>query len=246
MNGLHQGVLAVFHWLEYIGLLSALGSFVVRRLARIRPRIGWADPPMHIALGLALIGSIGLLVFGPETVPVMARVVAEAIALMLCLRGIPYVAVFAALAAALLPFSDHAAAVQPPAGAELADAVHVLSAGMWAGGILALASLRPPGGWKAPEARALLERFARVALIAFGVTALTGVLRATEQLTGVSDLWRTSYGITLTLKSAGVVVMLLLSSMAWRRGAEVARVEAVVAGLVVAATALLAVLPSPA
>jgi putative copper export protein len=150
------------------------------------------------------------------------------------------------LAAVLLPLGGHAAGVLPAGGAELADALHVLSAGMWAGGILALASLKPPDGWKSPEARLLLERFAGLALIAFAVTALTGLLRATEQLPAVSDLWTTSYGVVLALKSLGVIVMLALSSLAWRRGLPVARVEAVVAAVVIGLTALLAAYPLPA
>jgi len=84
-----------------------------------------------------------------------------------------------------------------------------------------------------------------VALIAFAVTALTGVLRATEQLHGISDLWSTSYGIVLALKGVGVGVMLLLS-LAWRRGLPVARAEAAVAVMVVAATAVLAAYPNQA
>src|SRR5437016_12678927 len=117
---------------------------------------------------------------------------------------------------------------------------------MWAGGILALASLQPPGGWRGEEGRALLERFARIALIAFGVTALTGVLRASEQLTGLSDLWSTAYGLVLVFKAAGGLVMLALSALAWGRGPPVARPEAVGAGVVVGATALLAAFPLPA
>ena len=92
----------------------------------------------------------------------------------------------------------------------------------------------------------LLQRFGRVAPIAFGITALTGVLRATEQLGGVSDLWSTTYGQVLIFKSAGVLVMLALSALALRRGVSVARLEAMVAVLVVGATALLAGFPLPA
>jgi putative copper resistance protein D len=206
---------------------------------------------MEVAFGAALVG--GLAVVGGEAlragaVPpwfAIARVAAEAAALVLCIRGIPFVAPAAVLAAVLLPLGGHAAGVQPPAGAELADVLHVVSAGLWAGGILALASLHPPGGWRSAEARLLLERFAGVALIAFAVTALTGVLRATEQLSTLSELWGTSYGIVLTLKSLGVIVMLALSSLAWRRGLPVARAEAVVAAIVVGLTALLAAYPLP-
>jgi hypothetical protein len=59
----------------------------------------------------------------------------------------------------------------------------------------------------------------------------------------VSDLWTTSYGVVLGVKTAGVIVMLLLSWLAWRRGLPVARLEAVIALLVLAATALLAAYP---
>jgi putative copper export protein len=252
VSGRPDLVLAVLHWIEYLGLLGGLGSIVVRRLAANRPPIRWARPPMHIALGAAFAGGLALIsveAFHAGTLPGWERVVrvaAEGLAFVFCLRGISFVAPPAALAAALLPFAGHAAAVNPPGGAELADALHVLSAGMWAGGILALATLQPPGGWRGVEARLLLDRFAGVALIAFAVTALTGVLRATDQLHEVADLWTTSYGAVLALKSAGVAVMLVLSLLAWRRGLPVARAEAGVAVLVVAATAVLAAFPNQA
>jgi putative copper export protein len=244
-------VLAALHWVEYVGLLGGIGSIVVRRLARNGPRIPWADPPMHVFLGLAFLGGLAVItVEGLEAGALpgwerLARVAAEGVAFVLCIRGIPLVAPVAVLAAALLPFASHAAAVQPSAGAEFADAVHVLSAAMWAGGILALATLRPPDGWRGPEARTLLDRFGGVALIAFAVTALTGVLRASDQVHDVSGLWTTSYGEVLALKSVGVGIMLVLSAVAWRRGVPLARAEAAAAVLVIAATAVLAAFPTP-
>jgi putative copper export protein len=242
VNGPPDLALAAFHWIEYLGLLGGLGSIVVRRLGRMPPRVHWAEPPMHVAFAGALVGGIALLSVGPSWL-LFVRVVAEAAAFVLCVRGIPAVAVFAILAALLVPFTGHAADVRPvPLGAEFADALHVLSAGIWAGGILALASLRPPGGWMEEEGQMLLERFGRIALLAFAVTALTGVLRATEQLTDVSDLWATAYGLALVLKSIGILIMLALS-LAWRRGWPAARAEAALAVLVVAATALLAAFP---
>ncbi len=238
-------VAAVLHWIEYLGLLGGLGSIVVRRLAAIKPRLGWVRPPMHIAFATALCGGFFLLLQHPAW-PVAARAACEGAAFYLCLSGKRYVAPFGVLAALLLPFSGHAASVFPAAGAEFADALHVLSAAMWAGGILALASLRPPGGWSGEEAQLLLDRFGRIAFIAFGVTALTGVLRATEQLVQVSDLWTTSYGAVLMLKSAGVLVMVALSAIGWRRGFSIARAEAAMAVAVVALTALLASIPTAA
>lgn len=251
MSGRPDFFLAICHWVEYLGLLGGLGSIVIRRLAANRPPIPWARPPMHVALGVAFLGGVAVVTVqgfhtgSPPGWESLARVAAEGLALMFCLRGVSLVAPAAALAAALLPFAGHAAAVEPAAGAEFADALHVLSAGMWAGGILALATLRPPDGWRGAQARTLLDRFSGVALIAFAVTALTGVLRATEQLHGLGDLWQTTYGAVLALKTVGVGIMLVLSSLAWRRGLPVARVEAALTVLVVAATAVLAAFPTP-
>jgi putative copper export protein len=230
-------VLAVFHWLEYLGLLGGVGSLVVRRLARMPPRIAWVDPPMHVAFAAALAGGLGLLVATPGWA-VGVRVAAEGAALLLCIRGVPFVGPPAVFATAALSVTGHASG----AGAMFADALHTLSAAMWGGGVLALASLRPPDGWRAEEARDLLARFGRIAFIAFGITALTGLLRATEQLHDLSDLWTTGYGVVLALKVAGVGLMLGLS-LVWRRGRPVAGLDAGVAVLVVGATALLAAFP---
>jgi putative copper export protein len=251
VSGSPDFLLAAFHWVEYSGLLGGIGSIVIRRLARNGPHIRWGDPPMHVFLGVAFLGGLAVITVegldagalpGWERV---ARVAAEGLALVLCVRGVPLVAPLAVLAAVLLPFASHAAAVQPSAGAMFADAVHVLSAAMWAGGILALASLHPPAGWRSPEARVLLDRFGGVALIAFAVTVLTGVLRASDQLHEVSGLWTTTYGEVLGLKSIGVAIMLVLSAVAWRRQIPFARAEAAVAVLVVGATAVLAAFPPP-
>jgi putative copper resistance protein D len=150
------------------------------------------------------------------------------------------------LAALTLALTGHASHVEPAVGSEFAGGLHVLSAGMWAGGILALAGLNPPGGWGGAEARVLLDRFSPIALIAFGVTALTGVLRATEQVSSLSDLWSTPYGIVLVLKVLGVGLMVILSTLAWRMRLPVERAEAALAVLVIAATAILASFPPPA
>jgi putative copper export protein len=253
-------VIAGFRWLEYIGLLGFIGVLVVRRLAANQTTLLWARMPMHPALALALVGGVATLaiptissgsadaatmyLFGAPYGWVRAgRVLAEGLALGMCLRGIRLVVVPGLLAVALLPFAGHAASVQPPFAGIAVDVIHVASAGMWAGGIVALATLRPPGGWRGGEGRALLDRFARVAPLAFAITALTGVLRATEELSAVSDLWSTPYGAVLSLKTGGVLLMLGMSWLTWRRGLPLARLEAAIALLVIAATALLAAYP---
>ena len=110
---------------------------------------------------------------------------------------------------------------------------------------MALATVRPPGGWNGEERKALLLRFGRVALIAFAITAMTGVLAAAAALSSPSDLWTMQYGLVLSVKSAGVLVMVILSTLAWRRGFGLVRFEAGVAILVLAATAVLAATPIP-
>jgi copper transport protein len=193
---------------------------------------------MHIAFATALAGGVGLLVTGPSVL-LLVRVLAEGTALILCMRGIPMVAVFAVLAAALSSFTGHATGA-----AIFGDVLHVLSAAMWGGGILALASLRPPEGWKSVEAVTLIGRFGRVAQVAFAITVLTGVLRATDQLQDVSDLWTTTYGGVLAVKVLGVLAMVVIS-LAWRRGSPLARLDAAVTIAVIGATALLAAFPLP-
>ncbi len=251
--------IGALRWLEYVGLLAAVGMFVIRRLAANQPRIGWARPPLHLALAAALVGGLavvtaegwaaagsGALAFllgGPAGWVRVARIAAEALALVFCLRGMRLVAPAAVFAAAAVAFAGHAAAARVMTGGIFIDALHVLAAGMWGGGILALASLRPPGGWEGESARALLGRFGRVAAIAFALTALTGVLRATEELRDLNDLWLTPYGVVLSLKAAGVLVMVALSALVSRRGMRLGRAEAVLALVVIALTALLAAYP---
>ncbi|MGH7417006.1 MAG: copper resistance D family protein, partial [Candidatus Rokuibacteriota bacterium] len=175
----------------------------------------------------------------------LSRLVGEGLALALAiggsrLIGIPVAAVLVALAAA-----GHAAAVRPVWWGVAADAVHLASAGLWAGGILALAMVRPPGGWRTPEARRLLDRFSPVALAAFLATIGAGVLRGFQELGDLGDLVTSSYGRVLGLKVLAVTGMVPLSILAWRGLARSLRLEAAVAVVVIGAAALLAAYPLP-
>lgn len=254
--------LALLRAAEYAGLLAAAGALVLGGLARREPRISWAEAapvlPLAVALaaGAATVAGEALLAAGslPGVLPYLgstaglprvARVVAEAFALGGSLvRGMP---VRGALGAALLALaaSGHAAAVRPAWAGIGAGWVHLISAGVWAGGILTLARLRPPGGWRGDEARRLLARYSPVALAAFAVTALTGIGRAGQELATVSDLGRTPYGRALTLKVLAVAAMLPLSLVSWRRLLRSPRREAILAVAVTAVAALLAAFPLP-
>jgi putative copper export protein len=176
---------------------------------------------------------------------VIVRVAAEGIALALCVYGRPWVVAPAIFAVLALPFAGNGALPNPSGGAIFTDALHVLSAGAWGGGILVLARLRPPDGWGGEEGRALLTRFGPVAFLSFTATALSGALRAAETLGSVSYLWSTPYGLVLSAKTAGVLVMVAMSAIGWSRGWRFTRLEGVVVLFVLAATAVLAAFPMP-
>lgn len=241
---------AAFRWVEYAGLLGFVGVVVIRRLAGMQPTLRWASVSMVPALSAALVGGLGVLAAGTLRtghidIAVVVRLALEAVALGLCLyvgRSVVPPAIAAALA---LPFSGHAALAVPAIGAIFADAVHILGAGMWAGSILVLATLRPPGGWGGGDGRALLRRFAPVAFLAFAITAMTGLLQASAAIGDPSNLFKSPYGLVLAAKTAGVLVMVAISAFAWRRGWRFARVDGVVVLIVLAATALLAAFAIP-
>jgi putative copper export protein len=233
-----------FRWVEYAGLLGFVGVVVVRQLAGQPPWLHWARPGMERALAVALAGGAVSVALAPSWAGAV-RVLVELAALVFCLRWGPGAVPAGFAAVLLLAPAGHAARVEPALPAILVDELHVLSAGMWAGGVVVLATLRPPDGWGGGEGRDMLTRFGRVAMVAFAITAMTGLLRATEELTGVSDLWTTAYGVVLQAKSAGVLAMLVLATITWRRGVPLARTDAVAALAVMAATGLLAAFPMP-
>jgi copper transport protein len=257
-------LLAVARTLEYAALLLAVGMLLVRRLARRPPRlewprlrIGWALA-VALASGLAVVLGEALLAAGSPSlgevtayftsgVPGMARlarVALEALALASVLsRRSPAPSLGGAVV--VLAAAGHAAAVTPRWWGIGVDALHLLTAGAWAGGILALATIRPPGGWRGPEARALLDRFSPMALTAFVATVGFGVLRGAQELSALGDLFGTSYGQVLTLKVLVVLIMAPLSALLWLRLGGTPRAEAAVAGVVIALAALLAAYPLP-
>jgi FMN phosphatase YigB (HAD superfamily)/putative copper export protein/methionine-rich copper-binding protein CopC len=257
--------LAALRALEYAGLLLAVGFLLLLQLAALAPRLEWVRTGLPVVLaatalaGLAVVLAEALAAAGapsPGTMAVylgsgpagwtrLGRVAAEVAALAVALRwprltALPLGAALVALAAA-----GHAAAVRPVPLGDAVTVLHLASAGLWAGGVLALAAQRPPGGWRAREGRRLLARFSPVALAAFAVTAATGVLQGAEELNGLGDLVTTAYGQVLGLKALAVLAMVPLSVLAWRRLFPAPRLEAALALVVVAASALLAAFPLP-
>ena len=105
------------------------------------------------------------------------------------------------------PLSGHQA-TEPNASlvGQVADWVHLVSAMLWAGGVLTLALVVWP---LAPDLRrAAFLRFSRIAVGLVAVLVAAGTVVAIERLPAVSDLWETSYGVTLLVK-IGLVVLAL-------------------------------------
>ena len=131
------------------------------------------------------------------------------------LLGIP-AAVLGIWALAVPGLSGHAG---DPGGGLLAltlDAAHVAAAAVWAGGLVQLAWVTPHATRGLPEAQrsaartAIARRFSTIALISVVVVALTGLGRALNEFSSVSEVWSTSYGQTLIVKSLLLAALVAL------------------------------------
>ena len=258
-------LLALARAVEFGALMLAIGLLLLRRLASFRPRLHWVRGPLVGAVAVALVSGVAVVAgesasavggLGPAGIadylvggePGYARVLRlgfEVAALILALLGVRGVTILLLAAIAALAAAGHAAALRPAGPAIAIDAIHLASAGLWAGGILALVAVRAPSGWRSPEARVLLERFTAVALVAFSLTALTGLLQAVEELSSPLDLLHSTYGNVLAFKVLAIGAMLPLSLLAWRRLQPRPRLEAAIVLIVVSASGLLAAFPLP-
>src|SRR5205807_6892056 len=90
---------------------------------------------------------------------------------------------------------------QPAVLAPLVDFAHTASAAVWLGGLLALIYVLPSATNEAARATAV-RRFSTCALVAVTVLGLTGLGRALTELSAVHQVWSTSYGRTLIVKTA--------------------------------------------
>ena len=257
-------VLAALRWIEYLGLLLAVGVLVLGVLAGRSPALPWAARSPVVPLAVALASGVAViavetanaadaltpaaawtyLLAGTAGPARLARLLAEALAIAVAVRRPGLAALPVAAAVTALAASGHSAALPAWPAPIVLDALHLAAAGVWAGAILAMAALRPPGGWLSGAGRTLLQRFAPVALAAFPVTLLTGVVQAVLDVGDPQRLLSTAYGNTLLVKVLLVAAMLPLSLLAWRRTRARPRLEAGIAALVVAASSLLASYPA--
>jgi copper transport protein len=88
------------------------------------------------------------------------------------------------------------------------DLAHVAAAAIWLGGLVSLVFVVPTASSEAAERSRIVRRFSKLAGIAVAVLALSGLGRALTELHSISQLWSTSYGRTLIVKTAIFVPLL--------------------------------------
>jgi copper transport protein len=125
--------------------------------------------------------------------------------------GATYLAVTPALA-------GHASTQSPKAAFFPSDAVHVLAASVWVGGIACLlaalpaATRRLEGAERSRLLLAVLKRFSPLALGAVVAIAITGVLQAYIDVRSLHALLHTTYGALVLVKTA---LLLCLIGFGW-------------------------------
>jgi copper transport protein len=90
---------------------------------------------------------------------------------------------------------------QPRVLAPLVDAAHIASAAVWLGGLLSLVYVLPRATDDDSTRSAAVRRFSSSALVAVIVLGVSGLTRALTELSAVHQLWTTSYGQTLLVKT---------------------------------------------
>jgi putative copper export protein/mono/diheme cytochrome c family protein len=173
---------------------------------------------LALALGVAWFAAEAQVIAAPATLPAwlaalpsvargtrFGQVFAVRMALLLAtlplLRRSPVAAIVSAgLALALQPEFGHAGALGGAAGAMLAgsEALHLLAAGAWLGGLppllVCIARLPPP------QAESACERFTPLGLLSVGVIAITAFLQAGQFVGNLPALLGTAYGRLALLK----------------------------------------------
>jgi len=167
----------------------------------------------------------------------------------------------------LIAAAGHAAAVEPDTAAAIAiDVIHLVAAGVWVGGLPALALLlglasREDGADARPYAVLATRRFSTLALALVVVLAVSGVWNTWAQVGSVPGLLGTLHGRLLLAKLAIFAVLLALAAgsrrlipalsgeavaigrPAMRRLGRLVTAEAVLAALVLGLVAVMSVTP---
>jgi putative copper export protein len=144
--------------------------------------------------------------------------------------------------------------------------LHEVAAALWLGTLFALVVAGLPAILRGPAARdrrwqlvaELVARFSRLALVAAGFAALSGIVASWMHLKYFAALWTTQYGYMLDIKLFVVAIVVALGAWNWRRMTpklnadesvhqlrRSAIAELVFAAIVLLITGVLVTVPSP-
>jgi copper transport protein len=258
-------------WLLYWGLALLVGGasaalFVFERVPKKPLIAAWLMAAAGIIVIMvaeaASVGvSIGVLLrstTGSGIVNQIVAVVVAGIAVVVAARKVTPATWIAVAATALAAMLTHVLAGHAGGSAHAplnvsVQFVHLAATGVWIGGLVwLLAGLK-----SAPDRPAAARRFSFLAGIALAVVALTGALRAIDEVGSFRRLVSTSFGVTVLVKVglfAGLVALgalnryRILPATAGNPGpargfVTSVRAEVLIAAGVLAATGLLATLP---
>ncbi|WP_314958351.1 copper resistance CopC/CopD family protein [Bradyrhizobium cosmicum] len=233
-----DGGLKALIWLARVGLYVGLfigvgGVFFARWVAW--SMTGMTVPRVAIAIGLpsaaASIGGLGLdllglplralataapwkVAFATSAGPALLVAIAAMLLASMGLRGAWYaraLAIIALVGVGLsLAMTGHAATAPPEALTRPAIFLHGLGVTIWIGALAPLVTLvSKPTIATLP----VVNRFSRIAALAVGVLALTGLALAIVQLEKPVALVETRYGLILSIKLALVTGLLALAAL---------------------------------
>jgi copper transport protein len=233
-----DGGLNALIWLARVGLYLGLfvgvgGVFFARWIAwsmtvmtapRVALAIGLPSSVVSLgALGLDLLGLplAALASAAPWKValatsagPALLVAISAMLLALMALRSAWYARAFAAVAfvgvGLSLAMTGHAATAPPEMLTRPAIFLHGLGAAFWIGALAPLAALvsKPT-----IATLAVVNRFSRIAALAVGLLALTGLALAIIQLERPSALVETRYGLILSIKLVLVTVLLALAGL---------------------------------
>jgi copper transport protein len=233
-----DGGLNALIWLArvgvYLGLFVGVGGvFFARWIAW--SMTGMTVPRVALAIGLpsavVSLGALGLdllglplaalataapwkVAFATSAGPALLVAIAAMLLALMALRSAWYARAFAAIAfvgvGLSLGMTGHAATAPPEMLTRPAIFLHGLGAAFWIGALAPLAALvSKPTIATLP----VVNRFSRIAALAVGMLALTGLALAIVQLERPSALVETRYGLVLSIKLALVTVLLALAGL---------------------------------
>ncbi|MFG1621960.1 copper resistance protein CopC [Kribbella sp. NPDC049227] len=255
-------VIALLRWLFFLSLVGLLGGIVGERLvhravpAATRPRslvrpsaavgsLATVSQLVYVVVATAGFGRAGLLL----AVGVAGLVSLAALAHLMRWWMVATMTVVVILVEAL---RNHLGSQRGVSGA-LVIAVHLVALSVWLGALFHLLRVARANRGGVPIRRAFAV-YSRLAVALFLLVLVSGVIGALMLVPSPGALSGTAYGRTLLAKVALVVVVAVLAWVARRRllsatGSSFTRpvrAEAVVLLVVLAASAVLVSLPSPA